>query len=190
MANNVVRALGDGLAQAGMVTLRFNYRGMGGSQGPALDLASHLAEFWHTSHVEEEVDFAEDAAAAAGFLRDTVGTDLPGALLGYSFGCSLLPPLARCDETAPLVLIAPTIGTHDYAAHETLPNPLLVIASENDFAVDAGRLRRWFERLRAPKRLLQAPLDNHFFRGHESWLVETVATFLQEQGGTHHDGHR
>ena len=55
------------------------------------------------------------------------------------------------------------------------------MASEDDFAADAGRLRDWFGRLPAPKRLLQPRLDNHFFRGHEDWLAETTFAFLREQ---------
>jgi hypothetical protein len=41
-------------------------------------------------------------------------------------------------------------------------------------------LREWFDRLPPQKELVQAPLDNHFFRGHEPWLVDTVFAFLQE----------
>ena len=45
LRNNVVRGIGDGLARHGLLTLRFDYRGAGRSQGPRLDVARHLAEF-------------------------------------------------------------------------------------------------------------------------------------------------
>jgi alpha/beta superfamily hydrolase len=180
MHNNVVRRLGDGLAERGIATLRFNYRGVGASQGPAIDVAGQLAQFWQTSRVAGEPDLAQDAAAAAVFLRTSVAEALPVALLGYSFGCTLLPQLAASDPAVPLVLVAPTIGKHDYTTFETLPNPLLVIAPADDFAADAGRVRQWFDRLSAPKLLHQELRDSHFFRGHEAWLAETVIAFLQE----------
>lgn len=41
-------------------------------------------------------------------------------------------------------------------------------------------LRLWFDRLPAEKKLVQTPLGDHFFRGRESWLVETIAAFLGE----------
>jgi uncharacterized protein len=180
MHNNVVRGLGDGLAERGFATFRFNYRGVGHSQGPAVDVARHIAEFWQTSHVPGEMDLWQDVQGAADFVREAVGPDLPMALLGYSFGCALLPSV-RAQETAPLVLIAPTIGKHDYDTFLPVPGPTLVIASEDDFATDAEKLQSWFKRLAGPKYLLQKRLDNHFFRGHESWLVEMIDHFLREQ---------
>jgi alpha/beta superfamily hydrolase len=80
-----------------------------------------------------------------------------------------------------LILLAPTIAKHDYDSYLALPNPKLVIASEDDFASDAGRLQDWFDKLSAPKRLIQNRFDNHFFRGHEAWLAETVFDFLRDQ---------
>jgi alpha/beta superfamily hydrolase len=179
MRNNVVVGLSEGLAARGVAVLRFNYRGVGGSEGPAVDSAAHLARFWATSHVDDEGDFRFDLAAADDFLRSVTGGASPTALLGYSFGCTLLPHAAGAAD--PLVLVAPTVGVHAYDAYDGLINPLLVVASEDDFAADAGRLRDWFGRLSARKRLLQPRLDDHFFRGHEEWLAETTFAFLREQ---------
>jgi alpha/beta superfamily hydrolase len=181
MLNNVVQGLGDGLAECGLATLRFNYRGVGQSQGPPVDVAAQMAQFWQTSHVADEPYLAQDATAAAAFLRTSVGAALPWALVGYSFGCSLLPPVATSDAAAPLVLIAPTLGAHDYTAYQALANPMLVITSEDDFATDASQVRQWFDQLRAPRELVQERFDNHFFRGHEAWLVETIYAFLEGQ---------
>jgi alpha/beta superfamily hydrolase len=182
MHNNVVRRLGDGLARHHLVSLRFNYRGVGQSEGPATDSAEQLAQFWQTSRVPAELEYDRDLAAAIAFLRPAVSRDLPLALVGYSFGCTLL---ARCLPAAgsliPLVFVAPTLAKHDYEGLETVTQPKLIIASDNDFAADAGRLRQWFDRLAAPKQLVQDRLDSHFFRGHEEWLVETVKEYLQAQ---------
>jgi alpha/beta superfamily hydrolase len=180
--NNVVRGVGDGLAGRGVVTLRFNYRGVGRSEGPAVDVAVHLAEFWQTSHVPDEHDHRTDLDGAVAFLRGAVGAELPLALVGYSFGCSLLPHARTAGRAAAFVLIAPTVTTHNYDAFWAVREPTLVIASEDDFATDADRLRRWFERIVAPKQLVQGPLDNHFFRGHEPWLAATAAAFLDAHG--------
>jgi alpha/beta superfamily hydrolase len=181
MHNNVVRGLGDGLAAQGFVTLRFNYRGVENSQGPRADTARHLAQFWETSHVPDEPDLCFDVEAAVAYLRQIPSTPLPLALIGYSFGCTLLPHARGTAGPTPLVLIAPTLGKHDYRAFESLTDPILVIASEDDFAIDRGQLITWFDRIPAPKRLIQARLDNHFFRDHEPWLLEQVAGFLAEQ---------
>jgi hypothetical protein len=59
----------------------------------------------------------------------------------------------------------------------------LVVASESDFATEAGIARRWFDGLAAPKMLIQGAFDNHFFRGHEEWLAGSVFDFLRGQWG-------
>jgi uncharacterized protein len=178
MHNNVVRGLGDGLAERGLATLRFNYRGVGNSQGPPVDVASHFARFWQTSHSPDELDLRADVDAAVAFARGLVAPKLPLVLIGYSFGCALLPLTRLFGDMAALVLVAPTVGNHDYEAYLSLKKPTLVIAPEGDFAADAGCLRAWFDRLAAPRQLVQAPLDGHFFRAYESWVVEAVLAFL------------
>lgn len=181
MHNNVVRGLGDGLAQSGLITLRFDYRGVGRSQGPPVDVARHLAEFWQTSHAPGEMDFWRDVQGAAEFLQHAA-PGLPVAVVGYSFGCALLP-YVRQQDLAALVLIAPTVAKHNYDSFRAVARPLLVIASEDDFATDAQRVEDWFGTLAMPRQLVRRRCDNHFFRGHEDWLVETVLQFLDGRGG-------
>lgn len=177
MHNNVVRCLADGLAQRGLLTFRFDYRGVGRSEGPEVDVARHLAEFWRTSHVPGELDFARDVQAGAEFVQDAA-PGLPLALIGYSFGCALLPCIQPQEDLAALVLIAPTVAKHDYNHFRSVHRPMLVVASEDDFATDANRLEHWFDMLPMPRQLVREPRDNHFFRGDEEWLLETVFRFL------------
>jgi uncharacterized protein len=180
MQNNVVDGLGDGLAEHGWATFRFNYRGVGRSQGPAVNVARHMAEFWRTSHVAGEMDLWRDVQGAAEFLLSIIGPTKPLVLIGYSFGCALLPSVRWASPPAAFVLIAPPLAKHDYSEFATIKTPLLAIVSEDDFTTEPELLRQWFDRLPSVKKLVQTPLGDHFFRGRESWLVETVAAFLQE----------
>jgi uncharacterized protein len=177
MRNNVVQGLGDGLANEGFVTLRFDYRGVGQSQGPQCDVAKNLAEFWRTSHVSGELELADDLQAAAEFVSQ-VQPGLPLVLVGYSFGCALLPYVCRFMEAVALVLVAPPIAKHDFDSFRSVQTSLLVVGSEDDFASDADRLDRWFSKLAMPRELVRRQCDNHFFRGHEPWLCEIVNRFL------------
>jgi alpha/beta superfamily hydrolase len=181
MHNNVVRGLGDGLAERGWATLRFNYRGVGRSEGPRVDVARHMAEFWQTSHVAGEMDLWQDMRGAVDFLGSVVDPPQPLVLIGYSFGCALLPRVCHDVSPAALVSIAPPLSKHDYKDFATVKSPLLAIVSDDDFTLNPQRMREWFAQLPEPKRLVQSSLDNHFFRGHEPWLVETVSAFLEER---------
>ncbi|QJX01285.1 alpha/beta hydrolase [Frigoriglobus tundricola] len=185
MDNNLVRGLSAGLARRGVATLCFNYRGVGASEGPPADVVGTLVEFWATSRTAEEAGYADDLRAATVALARFVGTGRCVGLVGYSFGCSLLHA-AGADPDWPLVLVAPTVGRHDYAAFETVPNPMLVIAPDGDFAAEADRVTDWYAALRAPKRLVRGEWDAHFFRGQEERLAERVFEFLRErwEGGS------
>jgi uncharacterized protein len=182
MRNNVVRALGDGVAARGLLALRFDYRGVGRSQGPQVDVARHLAEFWRTSHAPGEMDFWQDVQAAAEFIQQ-IEPSLPVAVVGYSFGCALLPRVQMQEDLAALVAIAPTVAKHNYDSFRSVDVPLLVVASDDDFATDAERLDHWFGTLTMRRQLVQKRCDNHFFRGHEDWLNETVIRFLDDHWG-------
>src|ERR1700720_4593000 len=71
MLNNVVEAILAAMWQLGYATLRFNFRGVGGSEGE------------HDGGRGE----AEDAAAAMAFLLSQPGVRKTGAVMaGYSFG--------------------------------------------------------------------------------------------------------
>lgn len=180
MDNNVVRGLSTGLARRGVATLCFNYRGVGASEGPPADVVDTLVEFWATSRTADETTYADDLRDATIVLGRFVGTEHRVGLVGYSFGCSLLHG-AGADPEWPLVLVAPTVGRHDYAAFGDVPNPMLVVAPDGDFAAEAGRLTDWYTALRAPKQLVRGEWDAHFFRGLEDRLAELVFVFLREQ---------
>jgi alpha/beta superfamily hydrolase len=178
MHNNVVRGLGDGLARHGAVTLRFNYHGLGATSDGAL--AHQLIEFWHRSRTPEEKEQIECLRAAVACVRSVAGATCPLALIGYSFGCTLLAGAA--EDGAALVLIAPATDAHELDDLAALGQPKLVIAPHADFAATDDRLLDWFEALRGPKELLRPRLDGHFFRGFEGWLTSAVVEFLDRQG--------
>jgi alpha/beta superfamily hydrolase len=183
MDNNVVRGLSVGLARRGVAALCFNYRGVGASEGEAPDVTADLAEFWATSHVAHEANYKDDFRAAVNELLALVGTNLPTALVGYSFGCSILA-LPELEADRPLVLVAPTLGRHDYDALVRVPNPILVVAPDGDFAADSEAIAKWFGALRGPKRLVRGAWDDHFFRGLEDRLAEIVFEYLCERWRT------
>ena len=86
--NKVVYRLARGLRRAGLVVLRFNYRGVGRSQG-------------EYGNLEGEI---EDARAAIEWLRAR-HPGLPYALAGFSFGARVITRLA-CETAGARFLLA------------------------------------------------------------------------------------
>src|SRR5262249_940487 len=139
------------------------------------------AEFWQTSHAPGEMDFGQDLQGAVEFVRQTAA-GLPLALVGYSFGCALLPHVPPHEDLASLALTAPPRAKHNYDPFLSVHRPLLALGSEDDFATDAERLDHWFGTLSMPRQLVRRRCDNHFYRVHEPWLLETVFRFLDRHG--------
>jgi alpha/beta superfamily hydrolase len=124
------------------------------------------------------MDFWQDLQGAVDFVHQAY-PGLPLALVGYSFGCALLPYVQTLDVPTALILIAPTVAKHDYSTFLSVKTPMLVIASEDDFATDTYELDTWFGSLSMPRELVRQRCDNHFFRGHEDWLIGVVWQFLK-----------
>ena len=116
MDNNVVMAICAALVRAGIAALRFNYRGVGGSDG-AFD-------------------------GGRGEARDTVAAlqhlvELPEidggrtALAGYSFGAAMAQATA-VEGAAALALISPPLRLVNFARLDGFEGPLLLVTGDAD----------------------------------------------------------
>jgi alpha/beta superfamily hydrolase len=175
MNNNVIAHLASRLAEENAVTLRFDYSGVGESDGPAVDVAEALARFWATGDSPQDPQMVEDVRCVADWLRREVR--LPLVLVGYSFG-SHAALAALADDVRAVILISPTVGHHDFAALARSSIPKLVIYSDNDFATPVERTTAWFEEIAEPKsaRCLQA--GDHFFKGQENSVAGICGDFI------------
>lgn len=152
MDNKVVQTLARALRQVGWRTVRFNFRGVGASQG-------------HWDGGRGEVD---DALAVIAAVRDAT---LPLALGGFSFGgyvasqaaARLQPPVQQ------LVLVAPATGNFDVAA---VPEHTLVIHGEADDVVPLASTLDWARPQTLP--VVVVPGVGHFFHGQLPLLKSLV----------------
>ena len=158
MRNKVVHRLARGLRRAGAVTLRFDFRGVNGSEG----------EYGHLTGE------TEDARAALEWLRRRY-PELPFALAGFSFGACAIARLGCGMEDARFLLAAgfPTrMGGAEYL--ENCPSPKIFAASEHDEFAPRGEFEALFARVAEPKRLVWVDASDHFFAGALDALEETV----------------
>ncbi|MEJ5866037.1 alpha/beta hydrolase [Pseudomonas farsensis] len=153
MLNKVVSTLQRTARDAGYVTLRFNYRGVGQSAGSHDMGAGEVA----------------DAEAAAAWLRARHPA-LPLVLMGFSFGGFVAASLAGRLEAdgvslQQLFMIAPAV----MRLSEQFPLPervaLTVVQPETDEVVDPQLVYEWSDSLTRPHELLKVAECGHFFHG-------------------------
>lgn len=153
MLNKVVSTLQRTARDAGLVTLRFNYRGVGASAG-SHDMGTG------------EVD---DAQAAAAWLLEKY-PDLPLTLFGFSFGGFVAATLggrleAQGQALKHLFMVAPAVMRLDAQAPLPTSGELTVIQPETDEVVDPELVYTWSDALQRPHELLKVAECGHFFHG-------------------------
>jgi len=176
MQNNLIAALAPGLAAHGAATLRFDYRGVGQSDGTHFDLVQSLAQFWQRGHAPEDPLMIEDARAAMEWIRGTVA--VPSIVIGYSFGAYAAVQALRESPDA-MILISPTIVQHDLQRIAELAPRTLVIHSDNDFATPVEQTRRWASQFDFPVASICYSGAEHFFRGRENEVTADCSRFIE-----------
>lgn len=164
MYNNVVDAALAAFHARGFATLRFNFRGVGESEG----------EF-DNGHGE-----ADDAAAAIRFLTAQSGVRAGGAVLaGYSFGAMMaVRAAANLSEVAAIVTVALPIGMTDPATLGAISKPIVLLAGDNDAYCPAKHLTAFAERLGPLAQLRIIAGADHFFGGHEEEISAALGEAL------------
>jgi len=167
MHNKVVYRMAHGLRRAGIVVLRFNFRGVGASEG-------------EHAHLEGEI---EDARSALFWLRARY-PDFPYALAGFSFGSRVITRLGCAAQEAAFLMAAgfPTrLGPLDYL--ESCATPKIFIQSTNDQFGPRAELEAMYERIARPKELHWIEAADHFFAGALEPLEEQVFRAAENNAG-------
>ncbi|MDD3884484.1 MAG: alpha/beta fold hydrolase [Gallionella sp.] len=154
MDNKVAFTLARLFADLGCATLRFNFRGVGKSEG----------EF---SHGEGET---EDLLAVVHYAHEQFGEDLPLVLAGFSFGAYVASRAAQTLRPQHLVLAGASVKRAGMPA--AVAPDTLVIHGEHDDVVPLTELLEWARPQHLPVVVL--PGAEHFFHGRLTQLREIV----------------
>jgi uncharacterized protein len=146
MHNKVVTIVERALGELGLATVRFNFRGIGQSQGT----------------FDEGNGESDDLAAVAAWVR-SVRTGDALWLAGFSFGSYVALRNAVRLDAAALVTVAPPVGRWDFDAIELPKCPWLVVQGEEDEVVDPAAVFSWIDALATPPHLVRMPETTHFF---------------------------
>jgi uncharacterized protein len=154
MDNKVVQTLARALRQTGYCTVRFNFRGVGTSQG-------------HWDGGRGEVD---DALAVIAAQR---APGLPLVLAGFSFGAYVAAEAAarlpEDDRAERLVLVGPSTQKQPMQA---VPDDTLVVHGELDDVVPLSATLAWAHPQSLP--VVVVPGGGHFFHGQLGLLKSIV----------------
>jgi alpha/beta superfamily hydrolase len=158
MHNKVVYRVARGLRRRGWVVLRFNFRGVGRSQGK------------HDGGVGE----IEDARAALHWLRARY-PGLAYSLAGFSFGSRVILGLGCVlgDASRLIAVGFPTKGSETgYLSSCAVPK--FFITSTHDPFAPREQMEAQYAEMAEPKQMIWVEAEDHFFRGALERLEEIV----------------
>lgn len=164
MDNNVVAVLQQTLRNWGWGTLRFNFRGVGGSTG---------------QHKGAQGD-VDDLLAVVKHLEQQGRHELH--LAGYSYGAWIgLRAMKEGLDPVTRILASPPLDFLDFRALQPPLGPCLITLGDQDEFCTVASIMRWVsrqhERDNGPRMEILRGCD-HFYWGHERLLAEKVTAFL------------
>jgi alpha/beta superfamily hydrolase len=164
MHNKVVYQVAKSLCRTRAAVLRFNFRGVGASQGTFDEGPGEMADF----------------RAAI----DVVATRYPGVEIwaaGFSFGSWIAMTVGATDDrVSTLIGIAPPVGLYDFSAVANSLKPKFFIHGNRDELCPYRETTRFYAQVPDPKELVVIDGADHLFDGKTSELGEAVEDLLAD----------
>ncbi|MEN3973903.1 alpha/beta hydrolase [Emcibacter sp. SYSU 3D8] len=170
MNNKVVYHLFHAFARRGFAVLRFNFRGVGRSQG----------EF------DNGIGELSDAASALDWLQ-TYNADAPSCwVAGFSFGAWIgMQLLMRRPEIQGFISVSPPASMYDFNFLAPCPSSGILIQGTADEVVPQESTAKLAEKLQAQKGITvnytTIPGASHFYENHMEQLIGSVDGYLDQR---------
>jgi uncharacterized protein len=162
MHTKVVFRAAKAFCRLGCAVLRFNFRGVGTSEGRFDEGAGEMEDF------RAGLDFM-----AARFP----GTEIWAA--GMSFGSWIaMTAGASDDRVTTLVGLAPPIGMYDFGDVRRSAKPKYFIQGERDEVCPLRVLREFYGHAEEPKELVIIDAADHLFDGHVGEVADAIEDLL------------
>ena len=158
MHSKVVYQIAKGFCRIGAPVLRFNFRGVGTSEGAFEDGPGEMADY----------------RAALDFMAARYpGVELWAA--GFSFGAWVaLTVGAMDDRVSALIGVAPPVDRYDFSAVLESLKPTFFIQGDRDDLCPYPSMRAFYARVPGPKELVTIDGADHLFDGKTSEVAEAV----------------
>jgi alpha/beta superfamily hydrolase len=167
MHNKVVFRAAAALNDAGLITLRINFRGVGQSTG---------------AHDEGRGEL-EDVRAGLDYLADNYSGQ-PITLCGFSFGARVGLEIGMADERVKnLISIGTPVEKYDFSFLKACRKPILFVHGDHDEFGDLRQLEKLVELVKLNARVELRVIANcgHFFEGHLDELKLIITDWTKRQ---------
>ena len=167
MNNRVTYALYKHFQSRGFAVMRFNFRGVGRSQGEYDSGEGELS----------------DAATAMDWLQAQNPASRQRWIAGFSFGAWIgMQLMMRRPEILGFISVTPPATTHDFSFLAPCPAAGLIINGEQDEQVPPDAIYKLVDRLSIQKGVNiesdMVPSGNDFFTDHLEPMISQVSTYL------------
>jgi alpha/beta superfamily hydrolase len=164
MDNNVVCSLCEALTKASFVSFKFNFRGVGASQG----------EFG------EGIGEQADVEAAISFISRLKGINSTRiGLAGYSAGAGFAIPVGSGDSRIKaLAAVSPPLNMFSFDFLGSCLKPRLLVSGSRDDFTPADQFLEFCQNLAEPKQCEVIEGADHFWWEYESRLAAKVTAFF------------
>ena len=167
MNHPIVLALYQSFVRRGFATLRFNFRGVGRSQGT----------------FDNGIGELSDAASALDWLQQFNPEAHTTWVGGFSFGAWIgMQLLMRRPEIKGFISIAPPANMYDFTFLAPCPSSGIIVDGENDEVVPPSAVLKLVDKLKTQRHITihhrTIPGANHFFQNEMDLLMGEVDGYL------------
>ncbi|WP_319773470.1 alpha/beta hydrolase [Breoghania sp.] len=170
MNNQIVYQMYYMFAKRGFAVLRFNFRGVGRSQGSF-------------DHGQGELS---DAASALDWVQSVHPDARACWIAGVSFGSWIgMQLLMRRPEVEGFISVAPPANLNDFSFLAPCPSSGLIIHGDNDKVVPTKDVQTLVDKLKTQKGIVidHQTIEgaNHFFEGHIDELIQNCGDYVDRR---------
>ncbi len=173
MNNSIVMAMYNTFVRRGFATLRFNFRGVGRSQGT----------------FDNGVGELSDAASALDWMQQFNPEASTTWVGGFSFGAWIgMQLLMRRPEVRGFLSIAPPANMYDFTFLAPCPSSGLIVDGGADEVVTGSSVQKLVDKLKTQRHITidhaTIPGANHFFEHEMPDLMKVVDAYLDKRLST------
>jgi alpha/beta superfamily hydrolase len=164
MDNNVINSLCDALSKKSFISLKFNFRGVNGSQGI----------------FDNGIGEKDDVRSAITFISKLIEADQTRiGLVGYSAGAAWgLEAASQDSRVKAMAAVSPPLKMSDFAFLRDYTLPKFLIAGSQDDYVPPAPYKELCKALPEPKECYTISGADHFWLGHESEVSSKIVVFF------------